>query len=410
MGIFLFGMGFGNSEATTTDVTPCGNCHDFSAKPYTNPSYFEITVINDGSPDGTIVNKTTCKTCHLSNWSYHQGAHLQRVEVSTGVYAAFKKKDSIYRPAQEVHNLHNGRQRIGIFIGCLRCHGTVSCKSCHNNIPHEKHIGENPVNPLTKQPIVIPDLQVVVGVNNPYAGYSPYWTVPTSCAARECHQTIFGVLRTRVDGSDLCFNCHQTGSSGHGDVSAKHKPSGLDPQCQSCHKASIIEEHLFNQVTQKRDLTCSICHNSLDPRVKRSIGNENTDCSSCHLKWHGLGFAAKVPPDIPLMDGLVWSPPQEASIWAGESWLPEEFSNGQVVISGRTKSITGDGVFNYYKSALLSEGWIQTQTETTVGSDLFRVEFVKGERKLLILFYAGENHTAAPAVNSGYRVELIYTN
>lgn len=230
---------------------------------------------------------------------------------------------------------------------------------------------------------------------------------PFTC--NTCHSsTKPEVINAITNKKTDCSSCHQ--SAGHESV---HVDS-LDSNCQTCHKGTVSAEHLTNTKTQTKSLTCVSCHQSQRTDVLRAVNSGDLSCSACHDLAHGIMLKKVVPADVPLYPQLTWTAPELAAIWAGESWLPDDFSGAQIVISKRCTAITGDNVWSYYNQQLISKGWQLISTPPATGNNYFQATFSRNdnitttERKVLILFYGGENHSAGPVLPAGYRVEIIF--
>lgn len=206
-----------------------------------------------------------------------------------------------------------------------------------------------------------------------------------------------------------CAYCHNSDYSYKipihpADETALHTSTTLDTtNCGTCHQADVTKTHA----------SCSTCHSSTDQVILGSISTGNTQCASCHRVQHNVNFAETVPADIPVYDavygGMTWTPPRDAFLWAGESWMPEEFVNGgKVVMSDRHTDLSGDTVFDFYNAQMTANGWTLSSDAPAAGTDFFTVTFTKGERKAVIWFYGGESHNASPVAESGYKIEIVY--
>jgi len=212
------------------------------------------------------------------------------------------------------------------------------------------------------------------------------------------------VLQAISAGDTNCSGCHT------GVTHEQKHVSSLDNRCQNCHKASLSEEHLKNTVTQTQVLTCDTCHNNPDPRVGQALAWGSKYCGSCHTSGHNLSIGDKVPADIPLMEGYLWSNPRPLSLWKGESWVPRDYlPGGKIVISNRRTGVAAEQVLIYYKNNMTANGWTMTSSEPALDSKNFQLTFTKDNKKSIIWFYAGANHQAAPEVAAGPRIEVIYT-
>lgn len=482
MTLFAIGLLFTVSQVLAADLSACGNCHDWLAKPNSDVTKFILPRITDGSASGSTVDKSRCIVCHTTDLlPSHQNVTLTLQTVNSVTYGAFLLPGSLYQTPSFVHGIHNG---ISIWKmpgpTCVKCHGIVSCTSCHSSIPHKDHYSANPVNSKTGTSIVTPVLNVATGyLFNNNGNLEPIWPLPMTCAASECHQTLPAPKTQRTDSKDLCFNCHTTGLNGHDaiaihatgyvlnppldctqchktDLASEHSaradatgkaydcltchkskrpdvvtaiynkstncngchlnydhlvvhPSNIDINCQKCHKNNLVNEHLYNNITQAKTLNCQSCHKNTASSVQTAIYYKNTHCTACHNQGHNVNMASQVPADIPLYPGYMWSVNQPASIWAAEPWMDQSYvDSGRLVISNRRTDITGQMVYDYYKKELTAAGWSVAPGQPQTGSNYFKIEYIKNTRKLTIWFYGGENHNAEPLVPTGYRIELLY--
>lgn len=257
-------------------------------------------------------------------------------------------------------------------------------------------------------------------------GKKPYGRYPSTSMTRELYlpagttqiKTVIktGAVVDSISGSGLsvtkayynkpvkCSDCHSGGSH-----ETQHATTALDNKCTTCHINNLIGEHFNNPNTQAQTWNCDTCHKSTNPVVVGAIVTENKHCAACHRQGHNLLFAETTPVDIPLYSGFQWSVPSDAFMWAGESWIPDEFiSGGKVVISNRRTDITGGDVWAFYQSEMAGNGWTLTSDAPAAGSEFFSVTFTKGTHKAIIWFYGGESHTASPVQAGGYRIEILY--
>jgi transcription elongation factor Elf1 len=183
----------------------------------------------------------------------------------------------------------------------------------------------------------------------------------------------------------------------------------LDGRCTTCHINNLFEEHLSNTKTQTKTLTCDTCHSNTRSEVKEAIATGNKHCAACHQQGHNMSFSEPVPSDIPLYSGFRWSVSLNAGLWAGESWADEFSTGGKLLISNRRTDVTGDEVWNFYRTEMSANGWTLASDAPAAGSNFYSVTFTKGTRKAITWFYGGETHSASsPPVPSGYRIEILY--
>ncbi|MBE0447372.1 MAG: hypothetical protein IBX64_04615 [Actinobacteria bacterium] len=224
-----------------------------------------------------------------------------------------------------------------------------------------------------------------------------------------CHASTRADVKAAIANKQKnCDACHNVTSGGH---SVMHNTKVLDNKCTTCHINNLTDEHLNNPTTQTKTLDCGTCHDSVNPRILGAINANNKHCAACHSQGHNMSFAEARPSDIPLYSGFKWSAPLYADTWAGESWVPDEFvATGKVLISSRRTDVTGDDIWNFYRTKMsVEDTWTLTSAAPEAGSNHYSVTFTKGSRKVMIWFYGGETHFASsPHVPSGYRVEVLY--
>jgi hypothetical protein len=203
-----------------------------------------------------------------------------------------------------------------------------------------------------------------------------------------------------------CIECHSGAALDEGHTGV------IDVNCQSCHKAALTTEHLDNPITQVNNvsnpLTCSTCHKSSKTAVNLAIAVGNTNCLACHTQGHNFSMTQPVPTDIALYPGYEWSIPQPADIWANEAWMPAGYEGAKLLISNRRTDVTGADVWAYYKETMAANSWAGPAVDPDTGTNFFSAEFTKGKNRVTVFFYGGENHTPAPVVPTGYRLELLF--
>ncbi len=288
--VLVFALGL-VSTANAADLNQCMNCHFYKAQPTADVTKFILQKVFDGSMSGSTVDKTVCKTCHWIDIGSQHFPTYQTVTVTVygATYGGFKSTDSIYSIPGTLHDLHNGPKRA---VGgtCTRCHGVVSCSTCHNTVPHEGHYTGTGINPKTGASIITPTLTVATGGKNIQQS--------STCAASECHQTLPSPKRYNTDGTDLCLNCHNTDrAAGHtelrlqvphnttfsGSLTFKTLLTGsYVVDCNGCHNNILSTEHA------NRNRTCDTCHKSANTAVvdviRTAKGVEaNRACEKCHF-------------------------------------------------------------------------------------------------------------------------------
>lgn len=381
--IIIAGPTMVNAQESASD---CAICHS------TMVSDFKVPL---------MTRTTQCSVCHGRAW------HAKWKDPVTGIsdYATyvpavgyFKNPYSVNAAVYTLHEAHYGNNDYAGRSDCNACHGVAACSSCHNSVAHIKHS--------------ITDFKPLGFYQGDGKTFS-YLSV--SCTLSQCHQQMPSVKRINVDGGQLCINCHPRfggsakDSSGHPQTAINAAHAGqIDAYCTSCHKSELIDEHLSNLTTQKNTLACSTCHNSNDNGVKLAIADEKRNCTACHTQTHNFNITEQKPADIALYPGFEWSAPQPADVWANENWMPAGYQGGKLLISNRRKEVTGPGVWTYYKQNMTANGWTLPATEPNAASNFYTVQFTKGQNKVTIFFYGGENHTATPVASSGYRLEILY--
>lgn len=263
--------------------------------------------------------------------------------------------------------------------------GTSNCAECHTGYPASHQMSNCAGCHGNNEPIA----SIHTGTEDCASCHVPHDTanlVPYDCGY--CHS---------VDYSDK-IPVHPANET------ELHTSATLDMiNCGTCHQADVTKEHT----------NCWTCHSSSDQVVLGSMSTGNTQCSSCHRVQHNTNFAETVPVDIPVYDavygGMTWTPPRDAFLWAGESWMPADFVNGgRVIMSDRHTDLSGEAVYTYYTTQMAANGWT-VAPHAQVVSDFFSLSFTKGERQAVVWFFGGENHSASsPLAASGYKVEIIY--
>jgi hypothetical protein len=221
---------------------------------------------------------------------------------------------------------------------------------------------------------------------------------PSTCVNGSCHSLSNAGT---AEFKPTCISCHTDA-----DHEALHQPDGLDEKCLTCHKDNLVEEHLRNGDTQTSELTCITCHGSLDNRAVWSIYAGDKKCSACHFTAHGLGLSP-APTGVPLYAGFQWSPPIDAQLFSGETWIGSS-SVGQLVLSSRRADVTASDVFAWYSSQLTSGGWLLDSPAPPSGATSFNVMFTKGSHVIRVVFFDTEAPDGGPVVSSGNRIQIVY--
>ncbi|PKM82049.1 MAG: hypothetical protein CVU89_06840 [Firmicutes bacterium HGW-Firmicutes-14] len=338
---------------------------------------------------------------------------------------------------------HTGYPGIHPMTNCYGCHGNdvpvQNCAACHANFTHNDGLvlkkfqcvychnetfsykipGHGDITTLHDTGLSAdcqnchdPNLTVE------HPKYTdPVTLLPYDC--NTCHESTVAEVAYAIENNlRNCDACH-VGQS-HDQL---HATDYLDTNCETCHIDNLTQEHLTNETTQKDPVTglfspkdCAACHDSSSPTVTGAVYTENMQCAACHRSGHNMNFVEKVCPDIVQYPGYDWSPPQDASIWAGESWMPDEFLlGGKLIISNRRQSANGivdpayGAVYDYYHTNMLSNGW--TEVSYTTGTDqYFTATYTKPDNhKAIVWFYGGIDHNPdSLPLSTGYRIEVLY--
>lgn len=261
-----------SAASASVPANECTLCHG------TKVSDFDIPLMTRGAQ---------CAICHDG------ASHALWKDPVTGrskyaVYVPgigyFRTSTSYNEPAASLHTYHSGNNSYSARTDCNMCHGVASCTSCHLSTSHSSHSTSAFVPP---------------GVNS--ANGSVFDTVTTSCALSNCHQTLPAVVKTNLDGSQLCVNCHPRfnatakDSTGHDPVLTETKHDATLPNtlnvaslpvqvdCSGCHAYNLVTEH------SNKNRDCATCHNnpnlpSVQTVVKAANNNPvNRACDKCHF-------------------------------------------------------------------------------------------------------------------------------
>jgi flagellar hook assembly protein FlgD len=339
---------------TAHPMTNCTGCHGLGAPLATcNLSGCHSTPQPHVLPNGlykyhsSLINPTICSVCHNSNYPLVPG-HPSDLGV-----------------------LHNTE----VSADCLQCHkASISTE-------HPRHLDDN--------------------------------GIPLNC--NTCHQSSDPVVQQAIaDNNKSCGACH-TGTSNH---EALHETTLIDANCTTvsgCHKQSLTEEHLNNPVTQTdqvtglpKNWTCDTCHTSTKPNVLGAIATNNKHCAACHTQGHNFNLAEPIPADIPLYPGYLWTAPQDANLWAGETKVPTEFLiGGKVIISNRVAGVNGAQITDYYINEMFNQGWTETAI-TSYSGPAVCLQYAKDSRKAIIWAYGGSYLDDPIELPGGWRIEIVY--
>lgn len=214
-----------------------------------------------------------------------------------------------------------------------------------------------------------------------------------------CHKSTNADVRNAISsGNTTCAACH----GAQADHEAVHVNT-MDKNCLGCHKSTLTSEHLLSA-----KLTCDTCHQSAAPGVITAITLNQKQCTACHTVGHNLKITDPVSTDIPLYSGVMWSHQFDARIFAGESWMTDEFINGGKLVISNRANISAQTVWAFYQQEMDARGWVLASVEPSVPEASFTASFTKGAGKAIIWFYAGENRAATPPLEKGSRLEILY--
>ncbi|MHB9093790.1 MAG: cytochrome c3 family protein, partial [Eubacteriales bacterium] len=264
------------STSAFAAASDCANCHG------TKVSDFDIPLLS---------RTAECIVCHdgggHASWYDAQG--YRRIPQYISGVGYFSSASAVQSPPATLHQAHAGLNSLAGKTGCQQCHQTAACTACHTNVSHQQHGSSIYNNP----PSFI------------QANGTTFSSIPMTCAlAPQCHGRMPSVVRTRIDGTPLCLNCHvvpvpkSQGTardySGHDSVGLTNShgttlpnqlvlggiPKAVD--CSGCHVNPLTTEHA------NRGRDCSVCHNSGNASVINvvySAGGQqaNRSCDKCHF-------------------------------------------------------------------------------------------------------------------------------
>lgn len=433
-GSFLVG-GKASGEINCTDchigypkvhpMTNCFGCHG------NNDPIENCAACHEGvsHTDGSVLVKFQCLFCHNDKYpdkipaGHGDISPIHDTALGSDCQACHNQNLSVEHPLHQDDN--------GVNYDCSVCHsdsasqtvkeavsdGIKDCSACHGANPGDHEQYHTPTGIEIGCTNCHIDSLTQEHLNNPTTQTGNSWTCDT-CHGTDARQEVLDAIST---GNKDCGACHS--SANHQVV---HQTTNLDDKCTTCHNNNLVDEHLTNAETQSdpddptklKGWTCDTCHASTNAVVVGAIATNNIQCAACHRSGHGFGFTENVLADIPLYqnaedpaypNGYIWSPPQDAFIWAGESWMPDEFLvGGKLVMSSRRTGVVAQEVYNYYFGALTAKGWVGTSTAPGFADNFFDVSFTKDRHKAKIIFYGGAYHDASPVVPGGYRIEILY--
>jgi len=373
--------------------------------------------------NGSFLSTYKCEYCHNDTYSYKIPSHPADIDGIHDTDLAADCQKCHQTSLSVEHPLHT--DETGNEYDCRTCHAsTVSevvyaidnrlknCDACHVQNDHEAvHTPTGieqgctgcHIDSLTREHLDNPTTQTdsATGQINP-------WTCGT-CHASTVTEVVYAINNSLRN----CDACHT--QAGH---QAQHTTTALDSNCTTCHINSLTDEHLNNPRTQTDSATgqikpwdCNTCHASTRNTVVGAVYTANRQCAACHQAGHNMNFAEPVPENIPRYAGYTWTAPQNAFLWNGESWMPDEFLvGGRVIISSRRADVTGDQVWAFYRDEMAALGWTLESDAPSVGTNFYNVTFTgANNHKAVIWFYGGLTHNASDEIlPAGYRIEIIY--
>ncbi|PKM80369.1 MAG: hypothetical protein CVU89_14265 [Firmicutes bacterium HGW-Firmicutes-14] len=372
--------------------TECGYCHGIVAQESVKTVVTEIMTATDLASDQSVkASRRACTECHFNvtvlpsqpaeHVVWHKAILSDNLDVSGGPHTdcnTCHANAGLYSTIYNLATIPVSSRNYDCFV----CHNEQNAMAPVHTADFEGEITE------------------VTGL---------HWNCSTCHASGTDSANAVGrILAENREKSYSCSECH----SGT-DLENAHN-GVIDTNCtQSCHKSSLIDEHINNPVTQVNNqdnpLSCKTCHNSgAGIEAKLAVATGNTDCAACHFQAHNMNIVQQVPVDIPLYPGYKWGVPQPALIWAAEDWMPDGYEGAKLLISNRRLDVTGSAVWTYYKQEMQAHGWIPPETDPDPSNNFFVAEFTKDRRKTTVFFYGGENHSSTPISEGGYRIEVLY--
>ncbi|MDW7650618.1 MAG: hypothetical protein SCM57_04700, partial [Bacillota bacterium] len=213
-----------------------------------------------------------------------------------------------------------------------------------------------------------------------------------------CHQgsdtTVVNAITTKQKD---CNQCHQNAVVGT--VHAEKHETGLQGKCAECHGMNMMNE------TQYHSGDCYICHVTEDPTVQDAVLRQSEHCFDCHSQPHGV-IMTEVRGDIPLYGGVTWGVPQEASLWAEETWLPYELKNdaSKIIFSNRV-NLDMEHAYQFYTDAMLQSGWTLLGSQYEQAS-YFELSYQKERRYATVWLFNGSVPNTSG--NLGARIQIAY--
>jgi flagellar hook assembly protein FlgD len=404
-------------HTTYPQAHPMNNCNACHGN---NEPIEDCSQCHGGTHDYGVLTSRDCTSCHNETYSYKVPFHEGDINVLHQAPLNVACQDCHNASLNVEHPLHTND--AGQRYDCNTCHqstvpevvaaidtGQKSCGSCHAEAGHDEVHTPTDIQPSCTS--CHKDSLTQEHLNNPTTQTGNSWSCDT-CHASTAPNVVYAIN----NGQKNCASCHTV--AGHDQF---HDTNNLDSNCLTCHNNNLSYEHLQNTKTQKDEAgnfapqTCNTCHTSSDPIVSGAVATGNTQCAACHRTGHNISFVENVPGYVYKYPGFEWTPPQDALLWAGETWMPGEYAEGGKVIISNRRQASADGVvdsaagavFDYYNTKLTADNWVLVSAPPAQ-PNYFQVTYEKGTHRQTIWFYGGVGHTASPVSDAGYRIEVIY--
>lgn len=294
-----------------------------------------------------------CTTCH------YVGPSFSYRHVSDGYVSGWADLPYVRHPLSDVH-----------------LSTTAGCEKCHSRVLTVEHNGKTDRN---GNPITCDTCHTDKGFGADY-------------------QNIANAVKNK---DTSCTACHTKT-----DHEAVHKDE-LDANCRTCHAGSLTAEHMNNQTTAGKNYSCATCHSNTGKEAVRTIAAQSLNCAGCHKQGHGIALEDKVPADIPLYSGYLWTTPIEAIIFSG-SEAPTGYESGQVVLSNRLASVTPGDVWVFYNTKLSAAGWMLKSSAPAADAALITSVFAKDLREVTVKAFNTQHDDGTGSNAQGCRIELWY--
>ncbi|MDA8442792.1 MAG: Ig-like domain-containing protein [Peptococcaceae bacterium] len=366
-------------------------------------SFSVDTNIGQIYPNMQVTTNTTCWSCHTQEYKLQHVAPNQCLQCHASNFTSIASNAQVFQDCIGCHynnayingrhawdrtwvwsNLPNDRhavndEHLSTTTECTQCHSRILTEE--HNRPENKDKNGNPI------------------------------TCDT-CHGETYLATVSGDEATKVKAAIAgkatnCDACHtQT------DHASLHD-SQFDSKCtgSGCHSANIETEHLNNFTTSNKGYTCNTCHGSSNNTVLSAIRNGQVTCNNCHTTAHKVPLTGNLPPDIPQFQGLTFSQPIAANIFAGDPGLPLDYvtsyKSGSVVLSSRS-NVNPSNVWDFYNTELAKDGWKLNSPAPGASPTYFAVEFKRDNRLLTVRCYKTVFGDNTGDQTSGYRVDIWY--